>query len=292
MTNAHLAIYSGDACKTSQYDVDIILKDGAPWFKALEVTKILGYRNAAQAVRSHVKEKYTATKEQLCFTVGGPGGQESIICKPDYEISNSICGTDYENRRRGHPKRALYVAEPGLYALILKSRKPEAEAFQDWVVGTVLPEIRAQGSYKSRKPQTKLQLCLINDFDLHAKVLDFVRRFHPEANIVAGLGELQDSDEKRIKSWRMGYTRGQCDLLLLNKHKKWTGMALEFKSPTGLGVVSPDQQKFLARLEGAGYKTLLSNDYDEIVVQIVEYFRDVRTFCAQCGRWVPRKHAH
>jgi hypothetical protein len=177
--------------------------------------------------------------------------------------------------------------------LILKSKKKkEAEEFTDWVVGTVLPGIRAQGSHQSRKPQAKLQLCLINEFDLHAKIIDFVRRFHPEANIVAGLRELQDSEEKRIKSWRLGYQKGQCDILLLNKHKKWTGVALELKSPTGWGVVSTDQKKFLERLEGAGYKTLVSCDYDEVIVQIGEYFREVRSFCNHCGRWYVKKHSH
>ncbi len=250
-----MAIYSSDACKTSQYDVDIILKDGAPWFKACQVTKILGYKNGRDAVMKHVKEKYKLPKDAL----DQPG--------VDFEKGSES--------RRMPQDTAIYISEGGLYALILKSKKPEAEAFQDWVVGTVLPEIRAKGSYQSRKPQTKLQLCLINEFDLHAKVVDFVRRFHPEANIVAGLGENQVTDEMRIKSWQMGYTRGQCDLLLLNKHETWTGMAVELKSPTGLGVVSSDQMKFLERLEEAGYKTLLSNDYDEVIVQIHEYFRNV-----------------
>jgi prophage antirepressor-like protein len=293
MSNAHLATYSSDACKTSQYDVDIVLKDGAPWFKASDVTKVLGYTNGPQAVHHNVQSKYIATREELCSTGSSPGGLGEGIYAIDtlrydcpYPVDTSKTG------RRGFPAASLYISEPGLYALILKSKKKEAQDFQDWVVGTVLPEIRAQGSYKSRKPQTKLQLCLINEFDLHAKVVDFVRRFHPEAIIVAGLGENQITDEMRIKSWQMGYTRGQCDLLLLNKHKTWTGMALELKSPTGLGVVSPAQQKFLATLAEAGYKTLLSNDYDEIIVQINEYFRDVRSFCAQCGRWVARTHTH
>ena len=69
-------------------------------------------------------------------------------------------------------------------------------------------------------------------------------------------------------------------------------MAIELKSPIGWGVVSPDQQKFLESLQEAGYKTLVSSDYDEIVVQIREYFREVRSFCAQCGRWAVKKHAH
>jgi len=271
MSASQLATYSSNACEKG-YQVDIVLKDGAPWFRACEVTKILGYGNGRQAVLAHVKPRYMLTKEAL-------------------ECMETVRGRCLSNRRQLQDT-SVYISEPGLYALILRSRKPEAEAFQDWVVGTVLPEIRAQGSYKSRKPQTKEQICLINEFDLHAKVIDFVRRFHPDANIVAGLGENQDSEEKRIKSWQCGYTRGQCDILLLNKHKKWTGMAIELKSPIGWGVVSPDQQKFLESLQEAGYKTLVSSDYDDVVVQIREYFREVRSFCTQCGRWGVKKHAH
>lgn len=271
MSASQLATYSSKVCEKA-YQVDIVLKDGAPWFRACEVTNILGYGNGRQAVTAHVKPKYMLTRESL----GHP------------EDAQGRCLLN----RRQLQDTSVYISEPGLYALILRSRKPEAEAFQDWVVGTVLPEIRAQGSYKSGKPQTKQQICLINEFDLHAKVVDFIRRFHADAIVVAGLGENQVTDQMRIDSFRKGYTKGQCDLLLLNKHKKYTGFALELKSPVGWGVVSPEQQKFLERLQGAGYKTLVSCDYDEVVVQIQEYFREVRSFCNHCGRWFLKKHSH
>lgn len=48
----------------------------------------------------------------------------------------------------GLPNRgALMVSESGLYALILKSRKPEARAFRRWVTSEVLPAIRKRGVY-------------------------------------------------------------------------------------------------------------------------------------------------
>jgi prophage antirepressor-like protein len=34
------------------------------------------------------------------------------------------------------------ISEPGMYKLVFKSRKPEAEKFSDWVVTEVLPTIR------------------------------------------------------------------------------------------------------------------------------------------------------
>lgn len=46
-------------------------------------------------------------------------------------------------------KRSLYVTEAGLYKLVMRSRKPEAEAFVDWVTGEVLPAIRRQGYYSA-----------------------------------------------------------------------------------------------------------------------------------------------
>lgn len=46
------------------------------------------------------------------------------------------------------PGRApLIVSEPGLYKLIMRSRKPEAKEFQRWVTHEVLPQIRKTGGY-------------------------------------------------------------------------------------------------------------------------------------------------
>lgn len=39
------------------------------------------------------------------------------------------------------------VSEPGLYSLILRSRKPEAKAFKRWVTHEVIPSIRKTGGY-------------------------------------------------------------------------------------------------------------------------------------------------
>lgn len=41
----------------------------------------------------------------------------------------------------------LIINESGLYALIFKSRKPEAKAFRKWVTSEVLPTIRKTGNY-------------------------------------------------------------------------------------------------------------------------------------------------
>lgn len=44
-------------------------------------------------------------------------------------------------------KAPVFISEPGLYKLIMRSRKPEAKEFQRWVIHEVLPTIRKHGIY-------------------------------------------------------------------------------------------------------------------------------------------------
>ena len=98
------------------------------------------------------------------------------------------------------------------------------------------------------------------------------------------LGENQDTVHKRIDSFKKGYLRGSPDLIINNLHKHYTGFCIEFKSPKGSGVLSPDQSMILLQYQNNGCKTLASNDYDHIIEQIIEYFRDVRIKCSQYPR--------
>ncbi len=47
----------------------------------------------------------------------------------------------------GGPQEMLTVTEPGLYRLVLKSRKPAAKTFKRWICHEVLPSIRLHGCY-------------------------------------------------------------------------------------------------------------------------------------------------
>lgn len=51
-----------------------------------------------------------------------------------------------EGNTRGNPNKTI-ISEPGLYRLIMRSRKPEAKEFQRWVTHEVLPAIRKTGGY-------------------------------------------------------------------------------------------------------------------------------------------------
>ena len=47
----------------------------------------------------------------------------------------------------GGDQQVSIVSEPGFYKLVMRSRKPEAKAFQRWVTHEVLPSIRKRGGY-------------------------------------------------------------------------------------------------------------------------------------------------
>lgn len=98
--------------------VRVIVRDGEPWFVASDVCAALGYKNSSQTVADHLDddERYIVSIDR--------GGKLTII------------------------------NESGLYALVLRSHKPEARKFARWVTGEVLPAIRKTGRYE--KPGREL----------------------------------------------------------------------------------------------------------------------------------------
>lgn len=58
----------------------------------------------------------------------------------------------------GKRQEALFVTEPGLYSLVLGSRKPEAKAFKRWVTHEVLPTIRRTGAYSVAGASTAMNM--------------------------------------------------------------------------------------------------------------------------------------
>ena len=93
-------------------------EEGEPWFVAKDVCDILGMSNPSMAVIALDKDEVAQ------------------IDPKDYLGS--------ENRSN---QAVNIVSEPGLYKLIMRSRKPEAKEFQRWVTHEVLPQIRKTGGY-------------------------------------------------------------------------------------------------------------------------------------------------
>lgn len=67
------------------------------------------------------------------------------------------------NFRKLHNTGENFLTESGVYKLIFKSKKKEAEKFQDWVTDEVLPQIRKTGSYQIPKMSKELQAIFMLD---------------------------------------------------------------------------------------------------------------------------------
>ena len=111
-----------------------------------------------------------------------------------------------------------------------------------------------------------------------------MRKHLPGHILVPGLGELQDTQPKRSNSYYKGYRGGQPDLMILNNHREHRGFAIELKTPKGTGQMTENQQNYLRTLEQNGFKTLVSNDYDEIIMELTKYFEGVRFRCNHCPK--------
>ena len=77
------------------------------------------------------------------------------------KLTNSKIGkADF---RKLHNTGENFLTESGVYKLIFKSKKAEAERFQDWVTDEVLPQIRKTGSYQIPKMSKELEAILMID---------------------------------------------------------------------------------------------------------------------------------
>lgn len=62
----------------------------------------------------------------------------------------------------GGPQAVATINEPGLYSLIIRSRKPEAREFKRWVTHDVIPSIRRTGAYVATEtPEQQVARALI-----------------------------------------------------------------------------------------------------------------------------------
>lgn len=104
--------------------------DGAIWFVAIDVAKVLEYSNPSKAIISHVDD------EDKCFMM--------------LNIADSQNG----NVPIGQTKTTI-INESGLYSLILSSKMPKAKEFKRWVTSEVLPSLRKHGAYIVPESQTE-----------------------------------------------------------------------------------------------------------------------------------------
>lgn len=98
-------------------EIRVITRQGEPWFVAYDVLRVLLIGNTTEALRHLGTDEVDFIQIEVNHLVG---------------------------KRRTNVR---IISESGLYRLIMRSDKPEARAFQDWVTRVVLPAIRKDGMY-------------------------------------------------------------------------------------------------------------------------------------------------
>ena len=93
-------------------ELGVLTIDGKEFFPATQCAKILGHENPARAIRKYCK----GVTEMVTPTNGGN-------------------------------QATKFIPEGDLYRLIIRSKLPSAEKFEQWVFDEVLPELRKNGSY-------------------------------------------------------------------------------------------------------------------------------------------------
>ena len=114
MSNLSIFLFNSQAIR-------ILSIDGKTWFVAADVCAVLEHTNTSVALgRLKEYEKRLVDPKQY---LGSASNQDVAV-----------------------------ISESGLYRLVLTSRKPQAEPFQDWVCQEVLPAIRKTGRFEAPRP--------------------------------------------------------------------------------------------------------------------------------------------
>lgn len=125
-----------------QHPLRVVTRDNGSWFIAVDICRALGLSDKVVA-------RTAAADEKGLHPVLTPGGTQ----------------------------RLTVVSESGLYKLIMRSDKPEARRFQDWVTRDVLPTIRRTGSYVAGEEKLADPSLSIADLDrLNDQIVSLLRR--------------------------------------------------------------------------------------------------------------------
>ena len=164
----------------NQHDVRIIMIKGSPWFVLSDVCKILGLADASMTA-SRLRSHHKGTS-----FIGTPGGKQ----------------------------RMIVISESGLYKVIMKSNKPEAEKFSDWIADEVIPSIMKTGTYSMEENEWNVLRQKVRDMWAVSKIIH--RKVNGLPEKLGGyqpVGAIRDDAEllnkavfgMTAKEWRANY---------------------------------------------------------------------------------------
>lgn len=243
--------------KNEELDIEInsyINKNNEIWFHGKEIALTLGYKKPRNAISTHVHED---DKKIMDFKI------------QTHVKSHNSRGQKKRRRAESYEKtfKCYFINESGFYSLIFSSKLPVSMKFKHWVTSKVLPSIRKRGYYDFRNKS----LIIDTEYDLHTKVVSFIRDKYPETLMIAGLGENQTTSDLRIESWKKGYMAGQCDLMIMNPTSKHNSLCIEFKDPKGNSQLSEKQIEMKQKYVNNKCRYIMSNCFTDIIYEIIKH---------------------
>ena len=114
--------------------------------------------------------KYWFVAKDVCSCLGQNNVSQACVDLLDDEKSAIILNDTRSKAGSTQSRKVLIVSESGMYMLIMRSRKPEAIAFQRWITREVLPAIRKNGSYSLKEQSYKEDAN--HWYEMYTRILD------------------------------------------------------------------------------------------------------------------------
>jgi prophage antirepressor-like protein len=174
------------------------IENGEPWWVAVDVCAVLDLHPGRALTRLDEDEKGMRSTHT-------PGGQQMLA----------------------------YVNEPGLYSLVLGSRKPQAKDFKRWITHEVIPSIRKTGSYSTASHSPALPqdyeealVHLLGKVRENKQLESRVKELEPAAaswqTLAAAEGDFAVADAAKILSRDGGISVGRNRLFAVLLEMRWT----------------------------------------------------------------------
>ncbi len=166
-------------------EIRTINLNGEPWFVASDVCSVLGISNTTMALDRLDED------ERSKFNLGRQG-------------------------------EANIISEPGLYSLIMASRKPNAKSFQRWVTHDIIPSIRKTGGYVQQGRENEFLETMFKN--MQEQLIDNKTAILALQKQVIAQGKLLDvkPDMKKISNWK-----NKCGYPKVNVLVTLTGIAFD-----------------------------------------------------------------
>jgi len=195
------------------HKVRTVTKDGETWWILKDVCDVLGIKNNRDASK---KLRGDEVSDVDLTDVSSEGIKQNRIFKA--------------------------VNEPGLYKVVLRSDKPNAIKFQDWVTHEVLPSIRKHGAYITTDKLSDI----LNNPDTMIRLVNSLREENRQL-------QLQIESDKPKILFADAITSSQCTILVGELSKILQGNGIEIGQNRLFEYLR--QNGYLIKRKGADYNS-------------------------------------